>query len=69
VHGFEAVHQDIAHLPGPRLLLDLDQGLELAQMMGVAERVRDAGQRVIGFEMIVNDDAAFEPFPPRRVSR
>jgi hypothetical protein len=45
-------------LPGPWLLLDLDQGFEFAQMMGVAERVRDAGQRVIGFEMVVNDDAA-----------
>ena len=31
-------------------------------MMGVAERVRDAGQRVIGLEMVVNDDAAFQTF-------
>ena len=31
-------------------------------MMGVAERVRDMGQRIIGFEVVMNDDAAYEAF-------
>ena len=43
----------------------LQARLELAQMMGVAEGVGNAGQSVIGLEMIVHDDAALEAFPHR----
>ena len=33
---FVGVEEKVAHLPGPLLLVDVDQGLEFAQMMGVA---------------------------------
>ena len=35
-HGAVDLDEKIAHLPGPLLLVDVDQGLKLAQMMGVA---------------------------------
>ena len=38
------LEQKIAHGRGPRLLVDLDQRLELAQMMGVAQRMGDVGE-------------------------
>ena len=34
--AFVGLEEKIAHLPGPLLLVDVDQGLEFAQMMGVA---------------------------------
>ena len=33
---FVGVEEKIAHLPGPLLFVDVDQGLEFAQVMGVA---------------------------------
>ena len=58
-HGAVGLEEKIAHLPGPLLLVDVDQGLEFAQVMGLAQRVPDAaGHRVIGLEVIVDDDAA-----------
>ena len=35
-HGCVGLDEKIAHLPGPLLFVDVDQGLELAQMVGVA---------------------------------
>ncbi len=35
-HGAVGLDEKIAHLPGPLLLVDVDQGLEFPQMMGVA---------------------------------
>ena len=57
-HGAVGLDEKIAHLSGPLLFVDVDQGFEFAQMMGVAQRVADGGQRVIGPEMIVDDDPA-----------
>ncbi len=42
----------------PRLLVEFDQRLELPQVMGVAERVARAFEGAIGFEAVVDDDAA-----------
>ena len=54
--------EQIAHGLRPGLFVDLDQRLELAQMMGVAEGVSDAGQSVIRLEMVVHGDAARQSF-------
>ena len=56
--GCVGLDEKVAHLPGPLLFVDVDQGLEFAQVMGVAQRVPDAGQRAIGFEVIVDDHPA-----------
>ncbi len=42
------VEQEIAHGSRPRLLVEFDQRLELAQVMGVAERVARAFEGAIG---------------------
>ena len=35
-HGAVGLDEKIAHLPGPLLFVDVDQGLEFGQVMGVA---------------------------------
>lgn len=42
----------------PRLLVEFDQRLELPQVMGVAERMGQASEGAVGFEAVVDDDAA-----------
>ena len=36
LHGAVGFDEKIAHLPSPLLFVDVDQGLEFAQVMGVA---------------------------------
>ena len=55
------LEQEIAHGRGPRLPVDLDQRLQFAQMMGVAQRMADVGEPGVRLEAVVNRDAADEP--------
>ena len=57
IGGVAAAAQQPLHLARPVLLLDLDQRLEFAQVMGIAQRVLDALQGVIGFPVVVHRDA------------
>src|SRR3954466_10272449 len=45
------------HPARPVLLFDLDQRLEFAQMMRVAQRVPHAGHRVVRLPVVMHDDA------------
>ena len=54
------LEQEIAHGRGPGLLVDLDQRLQFAQMMGVASRMADLGEPGVRLEAVVNRDAADE---------
>ena len=45
------------HHPGPRLALDLDERLQFAQMVSVAQGMQGAAQGIVRLEMIVDDDA------------
>jgi hypothetical protein len=49
--------QKLVHRAGPRLLLDLDERLEFAQVVGIAQGVLSTAQGVVWSEMIVHDDA------------
>ena len=49
--------QQPLHLARPVFLLDLDQRLQFAQMMGVAQGMQHAWHRVVGLPVIVHDDA------------
>jgi len=44
-HRFAGFEQEIAHLPRPSLFVDVDPGLEFAQMMGVESAWRTLGHR------------------------
>jgi hypothetical protein len=50
--------QAIAPESRPRLMIEFDQRLELAQAVGVAARVARAFEGAIGFEAVVDDHAA-----------
>jgi hypothetical protein len=52
--------EQIAHVLGPGFGVEFDQRLEFAQVMSVAVGVGEASQPVVGFEMVVHDDPAFE---------
>ena len=52
------VEQAIAHGRRPRLMIEFDQRLEFAQMMGVAERVARPFEGAIGFEAVMDGHAA-----------
>jgi hypothetical protein len=47
-----------AHGGRPGLLVERDQHLRFSQMMGVAERIGEAGQASVGLEAVVNHNAA-----------
>ena len=49
--------QEPLHFARPLLFLDLDERLQLAQVMGVAQGVQHARHGVIGLPVIVDDDA------------
>ena len=49
--------QEPLHFARPILFLDLDESLQLAQVMGVAQGVQHAWHRVIGLPVIMDDDA------------
>jgi hypothetical protein len=48
VCGVTGAAQELLHLARPVFLLDLDQGLEFAQVMGIAQGMKHARHRVIG---------------------
>ena len=58
VHRMAGPAQQPLHPARPVLLLDLDQRLQFAQMVRVAQRMQHAFQRVVGMPMVVHDDAA-----------
>ena len=58
IGGVAGPAQQALHRARPALLFDLDQGLEFAQVVGVAQRVQNALHRVIRLPVIVNDDPA-----------
>jgi len=60
VDGGVGVQEHGAHEFGPGLLFDVDEGLEFAQDMGVAERVIDRVHPAIGQEVVVHDDAPLQ---------
>ncbi len=45
-YGCVGLDEKVAHLPGPLFLVDVDERLEFAQMMSVAQAMPDAGQSV-----------------------
>jgi hypothetical protein len=49
--------QQPLHPPRPVFLLDLDQRLQFAQVVGVAQRVQHALQRVVRMPVVVHDNA------------
>ena len=59
-HRLVGLAQHRAHEFGPGFLFKLDQALEFAQDMGVAEGVDDLDEPVVRLEVVVNDDAAFQ---------
>ena len=61
-HRLAGLDEQFAHVPGPWLAVDFDQRLEFAQMMGVAVGVSDAGQSIIGLEVVMDDAAALKVF-------
>ena len=61
-HGLCGVDEEVAHGERPRLLVDVDERLEFAQMMGVAEGVIDVCEGGVGAEMIMHHHCAREPF-------
>ena len=57
VRGVTGAAQQPLHLARPLFFLDLDESLQLAQVMGIAQGMQHALHRVIGLPVIVNDDA------------
>ena len=57
VRGVTRAAQQSLNLARPLLFLDLDESLQFAQMMGIAQGVQHASHRVVGLPVIVNDDA------------
>ena len=49
--------QKSLHSARPVFLLDLDQGLQLTQVMGVAQRVQHAAQRVVRLPVVMHNNA------------
>src|SRR5271155_5757540 len=60
LHRRVGLAQHRAHEFGPGFLFEFDQALEFAQDMGVAEGVIDLDEPVVGLEVVVDDDAAFQ---------
>ena len=65
VHREVGRKQHVAHGFGPGLMIELDQALEFAQDMGVAEGVLDGVEPTIGQEVVVHDDASLQIFGDR----
>ena len=59
VHQFGACKQETGDLLCLGFLIDVYEGFEFAQMMGVAQGVLDTREREVGLEVIVNDDAIY----------
>jgi len=59
-HGGVGGRRPVAPRRRPGLVVDLDQGLEFAPMMGVAQRVLDLGERAVRRESVMHDDAALQ---------
>ena len=57
VGGVAGAAQQALHPACPVLLLDLDQRLEFTQVVRVAQRMQHACQRVVGFPVVMHDDA------------
>src|ERR1035437_1156989 len=49
--------QQPLHLACPVFLLDVDQGLEFAQVMGIAESMEHSRHRIVGLPVVVHDRA------------
>ena len=56
VGGVTGAAQQVLHVARPIFLFDVDQGFELAQMMGVAQGMKHVRHRVVGFPVIMHDD-------------
>ena len=65
VHREVGRKQHIAHAFGPGLLVELDQAVEFAQDMSVAEGVRDRVEPAVRQEVVVHDDASVQIFRDR----
>jgi hypothetical protein len=61
-HAGVGLDEKVAHLPRPLFLVDVDERLELAQVVGVAQRVAHAGQPIVGLEVVMDDDPAAQSF-------
>ena len=57
VRGVTGAAQQSLHLARPLLFLDLDERLQLAKVMRVAQGVQHAGHGVVGLPVIVHDNA------------
>jgi hypothetical protein len=53
VCGVTGAAQQLLHLARPVFLLDLDQGLEFTQVMGVAQGMKHARHRVVGLPVVM----------------
>jgi len=53
VGGVTTAAQQLLHLARPVFLLDVDQGLEFAQVMGVAQGMTHVRHRVIGLPVVM----------------
>src|ERR1700722_4442488 len=60
VHGGVGAKERVAHAFGPGLLVDLDQALEFAQDMSIAEGVIDFVEPTVRPEVVVHDDAPLQ---------
>ena len=59
VHGEVGLAEHVAHGLGPGFFVELDQALEFAQDMGVAEGVVDRVEPAIGRSVVMHDHAPF----------
>jgi hypothetical protein len=65
VHREVGRKQHVAHVFGPGLVIELDQALEFAQDMGVADGVIDRVEPAVRQEVVVHDDASVQIFRDR----
>jgi hypothetical protein len=61
VRGMTGEAQQSLHLARPVFLLavfllDFDERFQLAEMMRIAQRVKNAGHRVVGLPVVVHDN-------------
>ena len=61
--------QQALHLARPVFLLDVDEGLEFAQVMSIAQGVQHARDRVVGLPVVMHDGAIDRRFASSRASR
>ena len=55
--GMTGAAQQALHPARPLFLLDVDQRLEFAQVMGVAQGMQHPFHRVVGLPVVMHDDA------------